>query len=166
MDKNTSVFSDEVFNLWFLLHMTRDAIHRARERELEQYGISAPQSAVLFFIQAISESGKDVTPAEISRWFFREANSINGILNRMEKAGLITKSKDLHKKNLIRVAMTPKGRQVYQQTIKREALRNTLARALTSEQRHQLWELLSALRDGALKECGIDYALPFPPPKP
>ncbi len=66
---NTLSTTDRDYNLWVLLHQAKDAVFKARQKELSQYGISAMEAAALFIIQAI---GNKPTPAEISRWIFRE----------------------------------------------------------------------------------------------
>ena len=109
-------FTDQDYRLWVLLHQTRDAVHIARKKELGRFEISTIQAAALFIIQAI---GEQATPAEISRWLFRKPHSVSGLLNRMEKEGLVKKTKDLDKKNLVRVTLTEKGRQAYNHSLKR-----------------------------------------------
>ena len=89
---NAPLSTDQDYNLWVLLHQAKDAVFKAREKELSQYGISAMEAAALFIIQAI---GDKATPAEISRWIFREHHTVTALLSRMEKKGLITKVKDL-----------------------------------------------------------------------
>ena len=61
---------DEEYSLWVLLSQAADATLRARQKELDRYGISTVEAAVLFTIQAI---GDRATPAEISRWLLRES---------------------------------------------------------------------------------------------
>lgn len=85
--KNYS-FVDQDYELWVLLHQPRDAVFKAREKELSPYGISTMQAAVLFIILAI---GNEATPTEISRWLLREPHSVSNLLSRMEKEGLVTK---------------------------------------------------------------------------
>src|SRR4030042_5989847 len=119
---NSMLSTDQDYNLWVLLRQTRDAMVKARGRELEKYGISSIQAAVLFTIQAI---GAEATPAEISRRLVREPHSVSGLLNRMEKQGLITRVKDLPKRNMVRVVMTNKGREAYEQSTKRLSMHVT-----------------------------------------
>ena len=64
MDNPSLVDDEGDRQLQVLLFQARDAIFRAREQELSQYGISTVQAAVLFIIQKI---GHRATPAEISR---------------------------------------------------------------------------------------------------
>ena len=97
------------------LSRTRDAIIRTRERELRQYNISCIQSTVMQIIQAL---GDKATPAEISRWAFRESQSVSELLNRMEKEGLVEKIKDLDRKNMVRAVLTERGLEAYRQVQK------------------------------------------------
>ncbi len=155
--------SDQYYNTWVLLRQTRDAIFRARENGLAQYGISTREAGVLFVIQAI---GKEATPAEISRWLFREPHTLSSLLSRMEKKGLIRKANDLPKRNWIRVSLTDKGKEAYNNSTKRQSLHKALS-ALSDEELKQLNSYLMTLRDEAIKELrkelGKDYKLPFPP---
>lgn len=156
---NSMLSTDRDYNLWVLLRQTRDAMVKARERELEKVGISSIQAAVLFTIQSI---GTEATPAEISRRLVREPHSVSGLLNRMEKQGIIRRAKDLPKRNMVRVVVTDKGREAYEQSTKRLSMHEIMA-ALSEEERNQMWGYLEKLRDKAMKLAGIGYELPFPP---
>ena len=50
----------------------------------------------------------------LSRLLLREAHTMSGLIKRMEKQSLVEKSKDLEKKNLVRVTLTEKGEQAFQ----------------------------------------------------
>ena len=86
---------DQDYNLWVLLNQVLTFMLNARDRELMEYGQTTMQAAVLFIVNAIGETA---TPAAISRWFIRKPPAISGLLDRMEKAGLLVKVKDLPKK--------------------------------------------------------------------
>jgi DNA-binding MarR family transcriptional regulator len=45
----------------------------------------------------------------------REPHTITKLLHRMEKVGLVTKTNDLEKKNMVGVSITEKGQQAYEQ---------------------------------------------------
>jgi len=143
---------DQDYNLWVLLHQVSDIIFNAREAELQQYNLPATQAEVLFVIKAI---GDKVTPAQISRMIFRRPHSVSGIIDRMVKAGLVKKTKDLHRKNLIKVTMTKKGQQAYEQALKRKSVQKIMA-SLSETERQKLKSLLETLRNKGLKELGID----------
>jgi len=73
----------------------------------------------LFVVQSTRERA---TPSEISRWLLREPHSTSGLITRMEKDGLVTKVDDLERKNMLRVAMTEKGREAYEKSTDRESI--------------------------------------------
>jgi len=100
----------KLYHLWMLMAQTVDAALKLRERELRQYNISRRESAVLYIIHA---TDNHVTPATISRYLARQSHSISELLDRMEKKGLVTRAKDLDKKNLVRIVLTEKGEQAY-----------------------------------------------------
>ena len=156
--KNNVVLAQDC-ELWMLLHQTCDAIIKARENALrKQVGISRMQASVLFIVKAVDGPA---TPAEISRWLFREPHSVSGLLNRMEKDGLVKKVKDLDRKNLIRVAMTEKGEEAYQQSGDITVVPKILS-CLSRKKRENLRAYLETLRNKALEELRVERELPFP----
>ena len=150
---------DEDYSLWVLLHQAKDTMFAAREAALRPYGITPMQAAILFIIQAI---GSEATPAEIARWLLRRPNTISDILERMERQGLIGKTRDLDRKNMIRVTMTEKGRQAYDDSRKLESIHRILS-CLSKEERQHLRSCLEKLRDEALKPSTTSIRqVPFP----
>ncbi len=150
---------DGDYNLWVLLHQVSDIIFNAREAELQKYGLPATQAEVLFVIKAV---GDEVTPAQISRMVFRRPHSVSGIIDRMTKAGLVRKTKDLHRKNLVRVTLTEKGQKAYGQALRRKSVQKIMS-ALSEAERQKLKSLLETLRNKGLKELGINpKKLPVP----
>ena len=138
--------------LWTMLHQARDAIFKLREKELNKYGISTPKAEILFTIEAIEYQA---TPTEISQHLLREFHSVSSILSRMEKQGLVKKVNDLNRKNLVRVSLTDKGRQVYDEARKRGAILKILS-CLSETEAQQLASSLKKLRDEAVKDLGIE----------
>lgn len=152
--------TDLDYNLWVLFRQTRDAMIKARGRELGKHGISSIQAAVLFTIQHI---GTAATPAEIARRLVRETHSISLLLSRMEEHGLIKRVKDLPKRHMVDVILTAKGREMYRYSTQRQTMHDILS-VISDDERKILWDSLQKLRDRALKLAGIGYELPFPPP--
>jgi len=150
---------DGDYNLWVLLHQTTDATLRARQKELDQFGISVVEVGVLEIIQT---SDEEVTPSEISRQIFREPHTVSALLNRMEKKGLLTKTKDLDRKNMVRVSITEKGQQAYDNSTERKSIYRILS-SLSEEERPQLRSCLEKLRNKAFKELTEERK---PPPLP
>ena len=145
------------YNVWQWLTLTRHAILKVRQKELDRYNIHAMQVSVLFIIQAI---GDKATPAQISRWLIVEPHSISELLTRIEKQGLVRKSKDLDRKNLVRVALTEKGRKAYNQSTKRESIHKIMS-SLSEGELKQLRSYLQILRHRALEELGRKPEMPL-----
>ncbi len=80
----------------------------------------------------------------------------------MEKQGLVTRIKDLQRKNLVRVQVTEKGQQMFAQVSQPESVNRVLS-SLNPEERQHLRSLLHKLRDAALDSLEIKKP-PFPPP--
>jgi len=154
----TNIPADPEYELWVLLHQACDAMIRARENELREIGISRMQAAVLFIVKAIDGPA---TPAEISRWLFREPHTVFGLLVRMEKQGLVRRIKDLERKNMVRVTITEKGEEAYRRSRKLKVIRTILS-GLSPEQRDNLKPYLETLRKRALGKLGVKHQLPFP----
>ena len=146
------------YDLSALLQQASDALYKAREKELYQYGVSPIGAMALFVIQTV---GDKATPAEIARWLFREPHSVTGLVNRMVKEGLVRKARDLDKKNLVKVTLTEKGQQALHQSSESQSIQRILS-SLSKEEKQQLGLLLEKLRDGAHKDLGISYKMPYP----
>ncbi len=144
--------------LWLLLEQTRNAIYKARELELEQYGVSTVQAGVMFVIHTM---GGKTRPADIARWLVREPHSISGLLSRMERDGLIHRVADPERKNAVSIMLTDYGRDICIKTFQRESVKQILS-TLTEEDRKQLMRSLILLRDRALKDRRIRNKPPFP----
>jgi len=152
---------DQDYELWWLILHTRRAMYKARARELLQYGITPEEAGVLFVIQAI---GRRATPAEISRRLVREPHSISGLLRRMKRKGLVKRVKDLERRNLIRVTITKKGREAYNQSTKRDSIHRIIS-SISKEDCQEMKACLEKLWNKALEELGRGYKPPFPSPQ-
>ncbi len=141
-------FDDPVYKLNWLLGRTRDAIQKVRVKELAQYGLSTAQAALLFILNA---SDEPLISAKLARFFVREAHSVSSILKRMEAKGLVTRTKDLSKKNLVRISLTDEGEKAYSLSSRRRAYHKLYSK-LTDEQKEQLASILRTLLDEAIKE--------------
>ncbi len=99
---------DRDFASWVFMARTRDAIFRSRVKELQRHNLSVRQASVLIVLEELDNKA---TPAEVSKWVFREPHSVSDFLKRMERDGLIKRIKDLKRKNMIRIEITDKGRE-------------------------------------------------------
>lgn len=154
MKKEMNPFERE-FRLWVMLEQAQAAVFAAREKELARYKLSPMKAAALHIIQSI---GTEATPAEIARWILRKPHTVSGLLDRMEKDGLIIKAKNLPKKNLVRVTITEKGKRALRQSFKRESIGRSIA-VISAGERSKLYAQLEKIRNKGIKLSGF----PKPP---
>jgi len=147
------------FVLFTLLCQARDALAKARHRELRPVGINMMQAAVLYIVRAI---GEPASPAEISRWLFREPNTVFVLVNRMVAQGLLDKKRDSNNRHLARVSLTEKGEQALKEARARRDKISSIMSCLSQEERAFLEETLERLRNRGLEELGMDRPLPYP----
>ncbi len=83
----------------------------------------------------------------------REPHTASTLIDRMDKAGLVKKVKDLKKKNLVRITITAKGRRAYNHSTKRESIHRMMA-CLSKEEHQKMNSGLETLHDCALEEIG------------
>jgi MarR family transcriptional regulator, organic hydroperoxide resistance regulator len=143
---------DEDQDLWLLLTHARYAVFRAREKELQRYGVSPEQVGVLFVVQAL---GNKATPAAIARHIIRQPHTVSALVDRMSRRGLVKKVKDLDRKNLVRVVMTEKGKKTYEISTKRGPI-HRIMNSLTTEERKEFRNYLEKILSKARKEIGLD----------
>jgi DNA-binding MarR family transcriptional regulator len=142
---------DSRFELWLLLANTHTMMNKVRHRELRKFKVSPNTAGVLRCIDTLSGNA---TPAQISRWLIREPQSVSGILNRMTQRGLITKTADPVRKNVVRVNLTEKGRQIHDQIAKRGSIQRMMS-YLTVEERQQLARLMKKIQKNLVEDENI-----------
>ncbi len=150
-------FTDEDYQLWWLLIYARRIIYMARKKELGKHGITSEEAAVLWAVKSIGPNAK---PAAISRWLLRKPHSISGLVSRMEKRGLIRKINDLARKNWVRVELTEKGEKAYVSSLSRESIHRVMSN-LSEQERSELGICLEKLCKGGVAEVGQKIQLPF-----
>jgi MarR family transcriptional regulator, organic hydroperoxide resistance regulator len=143
---------DDDQDLWLLLTHARYAVFRAREKELQRYGVSPEQMGLLFVVQAL---GNKATPAALSRHILRQPHTVSALVDRMARRGLVKKVKDLDRKNLVRVMMTEKGQKAYELSAKRGPIHRIMG-TLNAEEKKEFRAFLERLLAKARKEIGLD----------
>ena len=141
----------EDFELARLLTITRDAIRKARQKELDQFNVHIRRASLL---RAIDSLGDKATPVAIAQWLLRERHTVSELLGKIEAEGLAKKIRDLDRKNRVRVVLTAKGAKMLQQSIVRTSLHQIIS-CLSEEDKERLRRLLKKLRARAMKEIGF-----------
>jgi DNA-binding MarR family transcriptional regulator len=132
--------------------LVADILVKVQERELLPQNLSATAADILFLIDAM---GKDVTATKIAKMLLREQTSIGNILKRMEKHGLINRTRNMERKSLIRITLTAKGKNTLKQAMKQKGTTHVLSR-LTEAQRSKLKQWLTDLKEAGMEELYLN----------
>jgi len=157
MAKNEFMNEDPSYVLWLLLIQTTKAIHIARQEELDRIGISVCDAGVLYYAAKLD---KKATPAEISRCLSKLPHGVSRIISKLTEKGLCKKVNDLSRKNMVRVALTERGKETQQKARQREAIYNIVT-ALSKQETEQLTGLLQKLRNTALDRIKLRKKLEY-----
>jgi len=163
LEEQTELSPEEEHEVWGLLNQVRDTMMRLRDREVRHLGITSMQGGVLWVLRSLEKAGMVATPAEISRWLFRQPPSILALLSRMEKLGLITCTENTGGRRQVLVEMTDKGRETYIAFARKREVIPRVIGALSSQERRQLKLSLTKLRQKASEELVSIPAFPRVP---
>jgi DNA-binding MarR family transcriptional regulator len=144
--KNMEYFyaEDPYLRMYQLYRRAGAAMHRARRKELRRYRVSDSETAVLFCVHA---SNNMITPAGIAQQMVQDNHATSQLIVRMEKRGLLKKIKDLPRPNMVRIALTEDGEQMFRKTEKSEHIKSirSIFSVLSEEERERLSAYLQKL---------------------
>jgi len=143
--------SDLDYILWRLIQRTVRTITRVREKELEKWELTTRKAAVL---RNVIELGDEATITKLAERMVLAVSSLSEQVKRMERNGLLKKVSDLNKKNVTRIEITDKGNEMYLKVIAQGSKEDLLS-ILTTEEKSELWSILSKVREEANKRLGI-----------
>jgi DNA-binding MarR family transcriptional regulator len=142
------VSDDIVARMWTVLHQASDAASRAAAKRFRPLGVSFQQVYVLLIL---ARSASPPTGSEISRIVMRKPHTVTALLNGMQRAGLIKRVKDKGNQKLVRIVMTEKGKQVWEQVMQ-TPLSIEFTSFLSIREFHELVRMLENVRDAALRQ--------------
>ncbi len=144
-------FMGREYNLFMLIGLTLNAFFSARHYQVKELGLTPAEFHLLLLV---SELGGTATPGEIAQWMMRKRPTISGLLNRMEKNGLVIRKAFPNNKKLKRVVITKKGKEALVHLETEKDILNSIMNSLTKEEYAQLWALLEKLKGTALSLTG------------
>ena len=87
---NLSFAKEQEYRIYLLLSFTRDEMRKVRAKKLSEMDLMPAQASILAVARQL---GEEATPATIGQYVPRDSQTICGILTRMEKKGLIVRTK-------------------------------------------------------------------------
>lgn len=98
----------------YLLTTAQHKVFQEMSSRLDQYGVTPVQYGVMYCLW----TGKARTPKEIATILQLENSTISGVLDRMEKKGLLERRVSLEDRRFIEVILTEKGRSLEEPILK------------------------------------------------
>ncbi len=155
-----NVLNEKNYLLWRLISQTRNAISKARQNELDAYGLSHPRASVLLISQI---TNGNVTSYKIAKWLILEPHTVSTMVNDMEKHGFLNKiAKKNGRRKSSKIVLTEKGIEAAEKASELNSIDNIMS-GLSEKQYQQIYLILKILRDKAVKEIKFSGKLPFPP---
>ncbi len=133
-------FKNADYELWLQFSGTQAAISQARQKKVGRY-VHHNQAAALVIIWR--EEGM-ATPGFVSKALFLKNHSVSELLTRLEKKGLIEKTRDKIQGNIVRLSITPKGKEYCTRVTQADFIIRVMS-SLSEEQKQQLQEILHTL---------------------
>ncbi|MBE0480601.1 MAG: winged helix DNA-binding protein [Dehalococcoidia bacterium] len=159
-------YAETAMTTWAVLRQTWTAVNKVAEVKLAKVGLTPEKAAVLW---ACRDYMGTLTPAEISRLVFRENQTIAGLLNRMEKEGLVKRIPKRKGRPFTEVKITEKGRKLTDPGIEvlKKVIRGLVA-DVSPEEQEVLQATLRKLRNRMLDELHMEIKKPpaYDPEKP
>ena len=156
-----SRIGEKEYDTWILFSSVYHMIAKLRRLELAKYNIQPVQAYILFILHAL---GGETSPTELARYAYEHKSAISDILIRMEKEGLITKTKKVVGNGRVTVKLTEKGEEALRLSSERKFLLKVMS-GLTPEQTQQLETCLEFIRDNAVNLLDIQEKQIVPPSK-
>jgi DNA-binding MarR family transcriptional regulator len=123
------------------------ALQRVRELELQRVHLTFIEAGVLYFLKDLTDP---LTPADISRQLHRPPHTVSVVVARLESRGLVKKTRNMHRKNVVNVSLTKEGQAALQSQLRESEVRNITA-CLTRQQVAALNTALRQLHDAAAR---------------
>jgi DNA-binding MarR family transcriptional regulator len=143
---------DGDFRLWSIFNQASEAAIKVVDNELyRKLDISYIQLGVMYVVK---HATKPLSATEISRILLREPHTTAALINRMEKNGVIKKTKDLRMKNIKRISLSRKGEELYDKAMELK-IPSMLLSCLSSEEKENLLRCSEKIRNEALNQLTV-----------
>ncbi len=141
--------------LWVRLAITFNLLYQEIKKELAKEDLTVSQLDILVCLNRT----KGLPLSEVADRLLVTGGNVTGIIDRLEKAGLVTRVRDSKDRRVIWARLTEKGYSVYKQLMPRYSeTMNMINAYLTPEEKKELMRLLKKLGAGVLKKEKITTA--------
>lgn len=143
-----------------LLYQAETALAKLVERSLLESGLSLPQ---MLLLGALYWDGRPLVPRRIRNTLVVEAQSLTGLIDRLEAQGLARRLSHPKDRRKIRVEITPKGRKKYDEAaVRSDQTLESYFHTLSASERLQFRTMLNKLRGAAYPLLGLVHDSAYP----
>jgi DNA-binding MarR family transcriptional regulator len=153
----SSAASQGYGRFWSTFNQAYWVMIRVAEQELRSLDLTMIQAAVLYWVKTCKAPP---TPADLSRLLFRRPHTVLDLLGRMEKQGLVKRTRDPKRKNVSRIVLTDKGEKAFKRQKKVRGIAAILSE-LTPEETETVLAALEKLRQKAIEELKSGLSAPY-----
>ena len=147
-------FEDPQMTTWALLRQTWIVANKVAETKLAKKKLTPEHLAVLW---SCRDNKGPMTPAEIARLVSREAQSIAGLLNRMEKEGFVKRIPKRKGRPFTEIKLTPKGEELCAPGIEiQKKIIMDFSTDMPEKERQQFHKTLKSLRAKVLDQLHLE----------
>ena len=144
----SSLDAEAIFTLNVLLDTTR-TVESEIDRGLAEYDLSHGRHTALWCVAVIGEA-EGITPANIAEQLGVTRATVTGLLDSLEGAGLVSRTRDLEDRRKVSIRLTPAGRRKIAEVWPvHYGLVTLWMNALTKAEKSQLRTLLLKIRGNA-----------------
>ena len=139
---------------WLLMHGVHDLAFYLQDRICRQFGLTVEQYQVL---AAIKYRDPPVRVGDVANWMGHRVNSGSMIVDRMVRAGLLERFRDLPDRRHVRVTITEKGEQAFKQATRPLwAFVQATTSSLSPDEKSTLIDLLEKVRTAEHQHFTLD----------
>ena len=129
----------------FALRAAASHVERSLTRVLEPFGVTAAQFELLLVVERLAASGAGCS--ELGRHLAAPGPDVTRMLDRLDLAGFVSRSRDAKDRRVVHAVVTDQGRELIAQAGPSVAAAESSAfDGLSEPDRHLLLELLQGIR--------------------
>ena len=140
------------------IFVTADALSKEADRLLQEHGLTKAQFDILMLLEhQTADGGAD--QSSLGRMLVVNRSNVTGLVDRMERDGLVKRTGDPADRRVKRVRMTPKGLNVLRKAEQAYVLRTReVVSALTVGEQETLCRMLEAVRASLRRKSNLKKA--------
>ena len=143
-----------------LIYQAQTSLAKLVERSLLKSQLTLPQ---MLLLGALYWDGRALVPRRVRNTLVVEAQSLTGLIDRLENQGWAKRLSHPKDRRKIGVQITPKGRQKYEEAAAHsDQTLETYFQALTSHERLQLRAAMNKLRGASYPLLGLRHEAAYP----